>query len=411
MHARPFILLILLAFICPAAAEDGAQAAETAAQTEPASSAPAPDAPAPDAPAPTAPSRVAPDTQQQRHQAVIDHLERLGRGYEIIELVANTEAFSGLYLPESRGRPQGGIVLLHDHGQHGHWPALVAPLREYLPRYGWTTLAIELPEPPAAPLPSASDVVPPTTSKSEPSAEPEQTAVDAPAKEEAPAPANEPLDSNGISVSGTAESDSNNEPGLPPLERLPDLPVAAEESPASTAPETTADERYRQQVRARIEAAVSYLNQRGQYNLVILANGISASWAADFMLAAPPTDETDNNNDEDTPRAREPGHTLVLIDPQQDPYSQIPLSDQLQQLDIAVLDLLTDLRQVHEHEEARRAGAMRRRQRQQYQQIELPARATDEAATSVILRRVRGWLRTHAAGVEVGSNPDRRNAS
>ncbi|WP_157729955.1 DUF3530 family protein [Bacterioplanes sanyensis] len=355
------------------------------------------------------PPRALPDTHLKRHQDILEHMVRLGREHEVVTLVANSQPFSGLYLPESSGRPQGGILLLHDRGQHGHWPALIAPLREYLPAYGWATLAIELPLPPATPPPPRSDSMQAVTDETPEEANADNTAADS-VPDNAAADADndtqrEPVDSNGISLQGDVDSSdlSDNEPGLPPLERLPELAPAAEPAPlADTAAVDAADE-YRQRVRERIEAAVTYLKQRGQYNLVILTNGISASWAADYMLASPIDSEAGDTAAESS-RAREPGHTLVLIDPLDDPYSQVPLIDQVSQLEIRVLDLLTDLRPRLDYQDARRAGAMRRRQRDLYQQIELPARASVEPGNSLILRRVRGWLRTHAAGMEVGQS-------
>ena len=57
-----------------------------------------------------------------------------------------------MFLAEATGNPQGGVLILHDNQQHGHWPDIVAPLREYLPQHGWSTLSIELPDTPAEQL-------------------------------------------------------------------------------------------------------------------------------------------------------------------------------------------------------------------------------------------------------------------
>lgn len=41
--------------------------------------------------------------------------------------------------------PKGGVILLHDMGQHPDWPQVIAPLRRALPRHGWTTLSVQMP--------------------------------------------------------------------------------------------------------------------------------------------------------------------------------------------------------------------------------------------------------------------------
>lgn len=349
--------------------------------------------------------RVLPDPHHQRHLDIVAHLQALGRDAEIVPLVAAQQSFSGLFLPQSSGRPQGGVLLLHDRAQHGHWPAVIGPLREYLPEFGWSTLAIELPIPPKAPKKQqdiASNEGTTTTTDIQP------PAVSTPAATSEATAGQEELDSNGISLQGTVdETPSDNEPALPPLSSLPELPANAVSESTPEPEPIDIVEQYRQQVRERIAAAMDFLTQRGQYNLVIIANGISASWAVDFLLDSPiaERDNSADNLDAIETQAREPGHTLVLIDPLDDPYSQSPLIDQLEQLDIRILDLLTDLPSHRDYDDKRRAGAMRRRQRQQYEQIHLPAVAEAQPASSLMLRRVRGWLRTHAAGVEVGQRP------
>jgi len=50
-----------------------------------------------------------------------------------------------LYRDGQSGRLDGGVILLHDRGTHADWPGVIQTLRRELPRYGWSTLSIELP--------------------------------------------------------------------------------------------------------------------------------------------------------------------------------------------------------------------------------------------------------------------------
>src|SRR5690606_5194752 len=64
------------------------------------------------------------------------------------------QEFYALYQPHQTAQPLGGVVLLHDVGQHGDWPRLIRPLRLGLAEHGWSTLSLNLQEAPGVELPS-----------------------------------------------------------------------------------------------------------------------------------------------------------------------------------------------------------------------------------------------------------------
>jgi len=346
--------------------------------------------------------RVKPQPEARRHASLIEHLTLHQRQREVVQMLARETPFNGLFLQETTGAPQGGILLLHDNEQHGHWPTITGPLREYLPDYGWATLAIELPSQPQEILPTRgiyevvasenSEETDSDDSKEESATEPEEDAVIA-----------EESDSTGVAASGNPEPSEeqqdenfnpNAEPALPRLTGLPQLPDNTQATPEQAAEDAASmQELYQQQMMARIETAISYLNQRGQYNLVIIANGSSASWAVDHLL---------NRQKQLQAESKEiAGNTLVLIDPLQDRYNQLYLENQLQQLEIPVLDLITDQGITQHSDNKRRAGMMKHKQRKMYRQI--PVSAPDLHSTNhhALKRRVRGWLKTNAAGTEL----------
>ncbi|MCD8529799.1 MAG: alpha/beta hydrolase family protein [Saccharospirillaceae bacterium] len=241
--------------------------------------------------------RVVPDVTASRHQGLLQYLQLHDRQYEMVRLVAAEREFYGLLLTETRGQPQGGALILHDHGQHSHWPETVAPLRESLPRYGWTTLSIELPEQPPAQPPARTEdeeyrarFNPPADT---PPATDESSAAEPSADNDASAPpAAEATDSNGITANETTDSNgeqdsalSTAEPALPRLNGLPPLPASDDTHTAQPPAAADAGKEYREQMLARIRQGVAYLNQRGQLNIVVIACGNSANWAVDFLLA------------------------------------------------------------------------------------------------------------------------------
>lgn len=341
--------------------------------------------------------RVAANPQRERQQGLQRFLREQGRQHEIVPMVANETEFYGLFLRESRGQPQGGILLLHDQQQHGHWPTLIAPLREYLPPLGWTTLAIELASPPPLPIPergvyeviSDSDDL---SNEDENDGDQNNEAVANDDIRDNNTVVTEPLDSNGLALTGTPELDniSDNEPALPRLERLPPpRPWANDNVPSSTEQdERTPQQRYEADMHARIETAMRYLQQRGQLNLIIIASGESANWAAAYV-------QKNRRNDQ------ERGLGLILVDAMDDPWHTIPLTQQVAELDIPMLDIITALNRQPPFHNQRRAGTMRHKQRDQYQQLVLPAYDHYHETSSLLNRRIQGWLRTHMKGSEM----------
>lgn len=60
-------------------------------------------------------------------------------------LKAGNKEVLSLYRAVQSSRFDGGVILLHDRGTQPDWPGVIRTLRRELPRYGWSTLAIELP--------------------------------------------------------------------------------------------------------------------------------------------------------------------------------------------------------------------------------------------------------------------------
>ncbi len=377
VRPAPLLAALLAAALClglspQVLAEDPPDeppAAETAEAAEEASVPAAPPVP-----------RQLPYPEAARHLAIQQYLTLYQRNDEIVPLISEEQAFYGLLLPGRNAAPQGGILILHDLEQHGHWPVLVAPLRENLPDYGWTTLAIELPVPynPPEPRPEETDESP------EQPVETETDTTEDNTTEEPEITQDE--DSNGPTAGSSPpeqEFDENNEPPLPQLESLPPL---AEEDVTTETPEEQTQPEYDVILTARIQSGLSNLYDRGQMNLVIIAIGDTAPLAANAVSVW------------QRERQEDKGITLVLIDARENPATQLPLNDALKSLSIPVLDLITLDNRETEWQLKSRAGMMKRLHNDSYQQITLNGVGADHPAT---LRRVRGWLKKNAAGTEL----------
>ncbi len=316
--------------------------------------------------------RVRPYPDAERHQSLIEYLQQHQRQQEVMTLVAGEASFYGLFLRERSGNPQGGILILHDLEQHGHWPTLVAPLREGLTEHGWTTLAIELPTTPGRTIPRRSEVLTDQTDTVDSIAnEPEIEGSDA-----------ENVDTNNSpedSTDSAVETDENS------------MVTTAQASPSNSLNAVETDinsmvNTYDEAIQARIEAGLSFLNSRGQLNLAIIAVGDSAIWAAKHIQSR----QRDNDN------AR--GIALLMINAREFPGSPLRLTQVLETLDVPILDLITGDSTQSDWQINDRKGAMKRKHLMGYQQIQQSSASIRDTS---INRRIRGWLKSNAAGTEL----------
>ena len=313
--------------------------------------------------------RVRPYPDAERHQSLIEYLQQHQRQQEVMTLVAGEASFYGLFLRERSGNPQGGILILHDLEQHGHWPTLVAPLREGLTEHGWTTLAIELPTTPEQPLPARSNsavTTPPPASTSTPATDTDPNENDT--TEAQPSEA-----TNLVPTTGTTDT-TGTTPATPAIQNA----IASDDKAIVN--------QYDQDIQARIEAGLSFLNSRGQLNLAIIAVGDSAIWAAKHIQSR----QRDNDN------AR--GIALLMINAREFPGSPLRLTQVLETLDVPILDLITGDSTQSDWQINDRKGAMKRKHLIGYQQIQQSSASIRDTS---INRRIRGWLKSNAAGTEL----------
>lgn len=398
--------------------EQGSQPAEGSQPTEEAES--------DEQTAPQPIARVPEREEYLRHQAIPEHLTLFQRNNELVTLVAGEESFYGLFLQERSGQPQGGILILHDQGQHGHWPEYIAPLRENLPDYGWVTFSVALPDPPATPLPptdlygnqntaeqaeTGSDNKGASEGKSEESTNsPEEKEPTEPkGEQQAPEPENnkntEPQADSEQQAPEPDQPVENLEPGARPPSRMADnqnqesettdtnassQPAQAEDSPANQLIE--ARSAHRQQMLERMEQAIAYLNTRGQYNLVVIATGISSSWAVEWLTGVSKTNASGQ---------AEAGLALVLINPQTSSAASIELPTLMKKLRLPILDINVEPGARQQREAKHRLGVMKHAQHPNYRQVQLNTPVTRNASKPLV-RQVRGWLKRNAAGTEIG---------
>ena len=256
-------------------------------------------------------------------------------------LKSGDSPFLALYLPASTPTPNGVVVMLPGAGEHADWPGTFSTLRNYLPKAGWSTLAITLPPPDLAKPPA----VKPTT----------PAAAEAPTPPQDPAPKQDEtkdiFDSAGNTITdGTidfvAES-SRPEPEIPGM-----------------AEEVAMD---------RIIATLSFVQEMGNTPVILYGQGLGATRAAEYLF-----DHGDPNRQIQalllvTADNRIPGKAFKLIDGLNDPALPV--------FDIFPATAKTDADIRGDHARAKELTG--------YRQLEIAIVANNEAN---IARHIHGFL-------------------
>lgn len=271
-----------------------------------------------------------------------------------------------LYRPTEAKKTLGVLILFHAAENPQLWPSMLENLRANLPRYGWETLAISLPQRyPAA--------VPARPSSSSASASASSAIAEADAETETPAPEETVV---AASSSSTPSSSS-----------------AASSSIARELLITT-----------YVDAAFNFLKEKGQFNVVVLADNSSAYQILQSLI--PQIKE----NKRDITTVDGPLQALVITNlQQQEPIARHELEVVFDAEQLPVLDIFfapddagqTQARELH------RAVAMRKKV-DDYQQllIDNQPKLVEQDHQSFLLGRLRGFMQQKASGTELKAQSD-----
>lgn len=268
------------------------------------------------------------------------------------------------YRPTEAKKTRGVLILFHAAEDPQTWPPILENLRANLPRYGWETLAVTLPQRYPTPVPAR-----PSSSSASSAA--------AVATEATPATATTP-DPTAVSASSAASSE-----------------VA---SSSSRAPAIARDTL----IQAYVEATLKFLQEKGQFNAILLVDNSSANPVLAQLL--PQIKE----NPSDPSTIDGPIQALVITNLQnQEPLTSNQLSAVFANQQLPVMDVffspetpeLTRARDLH------RAIAMRQKL-ENYQQslLEEQPKIVETDPRSFLAARVRGFMQRHASGTEIKGN-------
>lgn len=301
----------------------------------------------------------------KQQQLISQELEKV----TVVELSAEGGKFIALWEPDRSGTPLGAILIAHGEGQTVDWPHSLHPLRTEIVKHGWATLSISLPNPKVSTIPAREKKTAQDTSD-------EKQPV--PASEETPQ-----IEENTTTLK--QENTTTQEPA---------------QNPEQPPPEQVAQ--------ARINAGMDYLQAQGQYNIVLVGNGVSATRIAYFTKQL--TNQTPKKQKRNIRRAKalidRPIRAAVLINarnhiPNSKQYSQ-PLTQILDFPDIPILDIYFGTHYLDQKEARERLAAATNRHNGNYFQVKvLEPSAEIFDGENRLTRRIRGFLNKHAKGVEI----------
>lgn len=265
-----------------------------------------------------------------RGKILAAQIQQQDKETEVHWLGSESDSFLALFRADHSGQPFANVLILHDNRQHPDWPGLVNSLRTRLAAHGWNTLAISLPdyiEQPALP--------------------PREQATSESAADKAP--------SNSPAADPTAEAAASEDPADKP----------SVEYPAAEVPDT---------VDTRTREAITFLQQKADLPLAIVAIGLSATIAAKKAQSMLVADIAG----------------LVIIDPVEPASLEFNINLDTMDLRIPVLDIAPGF-SPRSDPQLRRNSATRSRH-PLYQQRVLPGTGPDFAGmVPAVVRAIRGW--------------------
>ena len=260
----------------------------------------------------------------------------------------------GLYRPTETKKTFGVLILFHAAEDPQLWPPMLENIRATLPRYGWETLAISLPQkaPVAIPArPSSSSASAATTSASP--------------------------------IVGDASEES-----------APPEPVSALSSTSSSSSSIARE----LLVTTYVDATFNFLKENNQLNVVVLTDNSSA-----YQVLQTLTPQV-NGNKPGTTTIDGPLQALVIANLQpQEPIIKSNLEAIFSTTQLPVLDIFfaPDTAEQVESRELHRAVAMRKKINA-YQQLLIDShpKQLEKDHQSYLVGRVRGFMKQKASGAE-----------
>ncbi len=263
------------------------------------------------------------------------------------------------YRPTEAKKTHGVLILFHSAEDPQTWPPILENLRANLPRYGWETLAVTLPQKYPTPIPERPSSV-----------------------------------SASSSAATTGEVTSAAQPETEPTASSASAEAASQASSSSSS-QVPRDIL----IQAYVQAAFKFLQDKGQFNAVLLVDNSSATQVLQQLLPQIKENPKDPNTIDG------PIQALAITNLQsQEQLGTSELTSIFANKQLPVLDVFfspddaeqTKARDLH------RAVAMRQKLDNYIQaSLDSQPKIVETDPSSFLAARVRGFMQRHASGTEV----------
>ena len=320
-----------------------------------------------DTEAPARVTRSLPNAEKKR----IEALKAQYPPEDLQHLTSAGEKFTALWRKDRSGKAFGALLIVPTDGQTANWPHTIDVLRTELPKAGWSTLSIDV-KPLAAPKAPA---------RPEPISDME---IDS---NEDVEPASGDEDDQNLE----AESASMSEMGAAGRgESKRDI-----DQPSKSGIDANMD---------RIKAAVTFLHEQGQYNIVVAGYGASAKRVLDYAQDATSPGMKKSVKTNVGSNMQRPIRAMVIVNPQSP--AGLPIGSTFETFafkDMPILDLIVGTHYLDELDADKRKSVARSVGFETYVQIQmLEPSSVVFGQENRLSRRVRGFLHKYAKGVEIG---------
>jgi len=303
------------------------------------------------------------------NKALAQELTLLGlNDSEVLWLGEGKKRYLGLITPDFSGTPVGNILILHDNQQHPDWPGNVHALRTELPKNGWSTLSISVPYfDVRVPLPKREEKPVVMQKSAAATEEEEKNKMNAADGDEETSDDEEPKNT----MESASEAVEAREIASQNLKKTgEDKPPPSVEYPKEEIPNI---------VEQRIRDGISTLQEQNALPIVVIATGLSATWAINKLSQMQSNDIKG----------------LVIIDP------VIPIGidgfnieKDIADLKIPILDIIPTTGQRSSAKQ--RSRIMKKTGNRLYQQRVITGSALNIGQQShQVVMSVRGWWKRH----------------
>jgi hypothetical protein len=287
------------------------------------------------------------------------------------------EEFLTIWHEDRSGNAQGALLILHAEGEHPSWPRTTQPLHDSLPEYGWATLAIHLPNPAYEGVPERTllvKTIPPKKSRD--------------------------IDNNSDNESGDEESTASEQKAE---EKTPPVELSTNKPPTNEALAEKKTTRTHQEIEAiaenRLTAALKFLHDKGQFNIVLMGNGVGAIRSHKLMKSIIPVIDDKRLKK----RIEKPIRGSIIFNAKNTlPKKKEVYTDWFFDPEIPILDIYmdTDIRNI---KDAKKRKALAKKQKVIiHKQLKLSNLSYETSwKENQLSRRIRSFLVTNVQGIEV----------